>query len=201
MKHLSFLLLIFLLSTCAFGQTKKGDQMTQAELTAYGMKIMNPSDKHELLKQFSGNWEVETEFVMEPGQPPMTFKSSSAGELLMGGRFVEVNTTGTVMGMPIEAMQLFGHDNAREVYTLYGIDGMGTAAVSAEGTYDPETKTLSLHGEEDDPIFYAPRKFKFVHRFIDEDHREYELWFLTNEKGEEAPYRAISSKVSRKQEK
>ena len=174
--------------------------MTQQELMEYGMRVMNPSEKHKLLERFTGNWEVETDFVMEPGSPAMKLKSSSNAELVMGKRFVEIYTSGMVMGMPFESKQTIGHDNRKEIYTLYGIDAMGTYAVYAEGTFDEDSQTLTLYGEEDDPIFLAPRKFKFVHHFIDEDNREYELWFLTDEKGKDAPYKAVSAKVTRKKD-
>ena len=111
-----------------------------------------PGDQHKWMAKMNGTWEAEVSQWMDPAAPPTKVKATTVQSSTMGGRYVIGKFTSSMMGMPMEGLSTMGYDNGKKLFTSTWIDNMGTGIVHMTGTYDERTKTLSLKGQQTDPM-------------------------------------------------
>ena len=110
------------------------------------MRLMQPGEPHEKLKQHAGEWEATTRVWMGgPGTPAQEAKGTAVSRPILGGRFMQMDYSGSMMGMPMTGLGFMGYDNARNLYTSYWLDSMGTTVHSSKGQFDAEGKVLTLY--------------------------------------------------------
>ncbi len=101
----ALVLAVLLPTTAAFAQ---GEGDYAAMLAA-----MKPGAEHVELMKGAGNWLVETTITM----PGMGGDGPSIGRAqarsILGGRYLEVDRQGSMMGMPTGSKVLLGCDNTR----------------------------------------------------------------------------------------
>jgi len=148
-KALFSLLALALACGAAFAQTSAQDQ--QKAMEAY-MKAAAVTADHEALKFFVGHWDASATMWMMPGTPPSTSKNTVDAFLVLGGRFVQMNYKGTMMGQPFEGLQITGYDNMQKTYTTFWIDNTSTAFYLLAGPYDKATKAYDQKGTWADPM-------------------------------------------------
>ena len=88
---------------------------------------------------------------MEPGKPPMESSGTVEMKSVLGGRFLQQEFTGNMMGQPYSGIGTTGYDNLRKKYVSTWIDSMGTGIFFMEGTASPDGKTITLKGGHDEP--------------------------------------------------
>jgi hypothetical protein len=144
-----------------------------------------PNENHKVLESLAGKWNTTAKFWMKPGGEPEVSSGTSDARMIFGGRFLEQNFTGTVMGQPFEGRGIYGYDNMRKEYTGIWFDNMATGIMSSVGKYDPATKTLSDEGSMSCPITNEThRSYRSVTKIIDANHYTYET-YMKDEKGQE----------------
>ncbi len=126
-------------------------QDQQKAMEAYA-KAAAVTANHDVLKALVGHWDVTATMWMMPGASPSTTKNTVDGTLIMGGRFVRIDYRGTMMGQPIEGLQITGYDNMKKTYTTFWIDNSSTSFYLLEGSFDPAKKTLVQTGRWADPM-------------------------------------------------
>ena len=161
-------------------QPENMDPAKMQEAMAAYMKSIKPSDKHKLLERFVGDWEVTTRMFMDPAAPPIETKGAAKCELIHGGRFVQMESTGTfkLPGMdgkmtevPMNGLGMFGYDNNRKLYTMVWTNTLSTAMLTASGGLSQDGKAMTLFGEMDEPLTGEVGKaVKYAIKFADADH-------------------------------
>jgi hypothetical protein len=113
------------------------------------MKRMMPGEGHKIFAAMAGKWRGTMKIwsSARPDAPPIESATESESKLVLGGRFVLEEATGTVMRVPMQRMSVLGYDNATNEYTLVFYSSMETATNSATGTADSTGKLLTLRGE------------------------------------------------------
>ncbi|MBK7092868.1 MAG: DUF1579 domain-containing protein [bacterium] len=151
------------------------------KLMATYMELAQPGPEHQLLNDMAGKWNMELTMWPQPGAEPM--KSNLTGEfnLILGGRFLQSTSKGKIFGMDSETMQILGFDRRSKKYTLVAFDTQGTYSVSASGTMDPKTSTMTLYGEDVDPLMNMVQKYDFVIKVIDKDTHSWSIIFKNPE--------------------
>jgi hypothetical protein len=73
-------------------------------------------------------------------------------------------------GMNFASLSILGYDRRINKYTYYGIDEMGTYAVTGEGIYNNDSKLLTLYGSTLDPTGKTTnmQDYKFVFDFVND---------------------------------
>jgi hypothetical protein len=71
---------------------------------------------------------------------------------ILGGRFIMMKYSGTMMGQPFEGIQIVGYDNMQGKYLTFWIDNSSTAFFLLSGTYDAAKKTWTDSGRWADPM-------------------------------------------------
>jgi hypothetical protein len=105
-----------------------------------------PQKEHEWLQQLVGEWDTESEIIVEPGKPPMKAKGSESARSL-GGFWIVSEHKGDAFGTPFTGILTLGYDAQKKKYIGTWIDSIMPILWKYEGTVDPAGKTLTLESE------------------------------------------------------
>lgn len=114
------------------------------------VKAATPGPNHQLLASVAGDWTFKSRMWMNPSAPPTESTGTVNYSTLFGGRYVEGQYRGDMMGMAFEGRGLMGYDNVTGQFQATWVDNMGTMIMFMTGTYDPAAKTLTYTGQMDD---------------------------------------------------
>ena len=114
-----------------------------------------PQKEHEWLRQLVGEWDVESEAHMAPGQPPLKCKGSERVRSL-GGFWIVGEGESEVMGIKMQSVLTLGYDPEKKKYIGTWVDSMTNHLWKYEGTLDADRNVLTLEAEG--PSFTDPRK-------------------------------------------
>ncbi len=128
-----------------------------------------PGPEHADLMALAGSWDVAGQLWSAPGAEPIELTFPAENRAVLGGRFLESRASGEMMGMPIEALTIYGFDRRHRTYTVVGFDSFGTYYVTGAGTMDPATRTVAMDGTDDDPITKMTQAYTLHLRFVDPD--------------------------------
>lgn len=173
----------------------QAQEMTPEMMAAWA-EYANPGEHHQLLNGGAGKWEQKLTMWMAPGAPAQEYTSTSTAAWSMGGRWMEENISGTVMGMPFQGRNLMGYDNFRDEYVSIWTDNMSTAPMISRGTYDPATKTFTMSGTMDD--FMSGTRdipFRQVTTITDDTHATMEMYAAGSDGSEFLTFRVEATKV------
>jgi Protein of unknown function (DUF1579) len=156
-------------------------------------EAMTPGDAHKQLEALVGSWDADVKVWMNgPGTEPTVSKGTSEQTMSLGGRFLQQQYSGEMMGQPMNGIGYTGYDNFKKKYVAFWIDNMGTAMSHMEGTIDKEGKTITMWGTMDEPSTGEKgKKVKYVTRVIDKDKNVFEIYDVTSW-GEKQPTMVIT---------
>ena len=156
---------------------KDAPKPDEAEMMKKWMAASTPGAGHKALDSQAGEWEI-TMRAWTPGSSdaPQETKGTATTKWILGGRFLQSDVTGVMMGMPMTGLGITGYDNFKKKYVTYWIDSLNTAMYTAEGTFDATGKTFTYHGKMDEPMTGEKDKpVKFVHRILSADKHVFEI--------------------------
>ena len=145
-----------------------------AEEMAAWQAYMTPGEEHTKMAAMAGDWRQELTFWMAPGSEPQQATSTSEIEPIFGGRYLEEEISGTMMGMPFEGQGTFGYDNAKDQYFMTWIDNMGTGIMTGWGT--AEGNKVTYQGTFVDPNTGQDKPFRTVVTEVDANHSIMEMY-------------------------
>jgi hypothetical protein len=164
MKKLICGLCLFLFIPLLPGQNQ--DQAMQ-EMQAF-VQANQPGPHQKSIEQFVGTWDVSMTLWPAPGAAPMNFTATADHKMIMGGRYLQQQVKGEMMGMSVEGMGLWGYDNMKKEHISTWIDSMSTGIMVSRGTEDADGKVFTFTGEYLDPAGKT-RKSREVLRIQDAD--------------------------------
>lgn len=157
-------LAVMALTSAVWAQQQVSDEERLRKMVENEQAAAAPAQEHKLLAGMVGKWDMEVKFWPGPGAAPIVMKGACDNKMILGGRFLKSESTGT--GSPIETLQIMGFDRRFGKYTYVGYDNFGTYYVTAEGAFDKGKNSLTLQGEEQDPGQNRSQKYDIVFRFI-----------------------------------
>ena len=169
-------------SVTAAEEKQEGKMDMQAMMEAY-RKLATPGPPHKLLERMAGSWTTRFKSWMEPDQPPEETTGTCEQKMILGGRFLQQEFGGEMMGSPFEGFGIMGYDNHTKKYFSTWMDTMGTAMVYFEGTAGADGKTITQTGRYDDPV-QGPMEFRSVTAIVDDDTLTIEM-YSTGKSGKE----------------
>jgi hypothetical protein len=150
------------------------DEQTKA-MMAEMAKYADPGPEHKVLNSMVGKWKTVSKSWVGPGEP-MVSEGTAEGELIMGGRFLIMRNSGTMMGKPFNGMELLGFDRKEQIYTAIWIDDMGTAMYPmSDGKYDEATKTMTLKAEWPMPGAEEKGPYRLTTKTVDPNTHVFEM--------------------------
>ena len=134
-----------------------------------------PGPGHKHLEQFVGTWKCDVKCWMDPNGQPEQSQGTSRTSWIMGGRFLQEEFQGQMMGRPFNGRCILGFDNVKQAYQCVWFDDVNTGIFVSEGKGDAKSITLegrsscSATGRTDIPM-------KVVLRVQSPDRHTYEMF-------------------------
>lgn len=149
----------------------------QKAMQARMQEFTTVNANHEALKALEGKWTTHAKFWMDPKGPAEESDGTSEAKMIMNGRFLEQNFTGTIMGQPYEGRGTMGYDNMKKEYVTTWLDNMGTGIMTSAGQFDADKKVLTTEGSMSCPVVGdGHRWYKEILTIVDADHYTYESY-------------------------
>ena len=130
-------------------EKQEGKMDMQAMMDVY-KKLGTPGAPHKLLASMAGSWTTKIESWCEPNKPPMESTDNCEQKTVLGGRFLQQEFIGEMMGSPFTGIGVIGYDNHTKKYVSTWMDSMGTAILFFEGTASADGKTITQECRYDD---------------------------------------------------
>ncbi len=148
------------------------------------MDYMTPSEAHQMMAKFEGDWKTNIKMWMDPNADPQVFEGTTHNEMILGGRYIKSVNKSIMMGMPFEGVMIEGFDNDKKEYTSIWIDNFGTGTMISKGKYDDETGKVIMYGTSYDPVKKEDVKFKQTFEHQGDNKMVMEM-FMVDENGQE----------------
>jgi len=155
--------------------TRSNSGMDQARMMEVYRKLGTPGKPHEILAEMTGSWHTVTRHFMTPGQAPVESEGSCEQTMVLGGRYLQQEFHGDMMGTPFTGIGITGFDNQSQRYVSTWIDSMSTRIFYFEGTADAGGRTITQHCRTEDPI-KGPMTWRSVTRIVNRDTHEFEMY-------------------------
>lgn len=151
MRYLHLLPVIsctFLFTSTVVADDKNAHKsLDMQEMIATYQKLAIPGEQHKLLTGLAGSWTTKTKEWMDPQEPPVESIGSSDGKVLLGGRFLQQESSGRMHGEPYAGIWTIGYDNLLKRYVSTWIATMGTGIFQMDGTASDDGKTITFTGQ------------------------------------------------------
>jgi len=168
-KVVLVLLALVLPVGAAHGQGAISDD-SLAVLQAEAMRLSALGPEHDRLAAMAGEWTADIKVWMKPGDSPMVFTGTAVNEMILGGRFlISRAVAGEGDPMRTENFTILGFDRRHGRYTTVAYDTWGTYYVTAAGPFDEATGTITMSGEEVDPVMKITQKYEFDCQLVGPD--------------------------------
>ena len=164
-------------------EKKQENKMDMQAMMDVYTKLGTPGAPHKLLASMAGSWNTKTKSWMEPNQPPMESTGTCQQKMLLGGRFLQQEYTGDMMGNTFTGIGVTGYDNHTKKYVSTWMDSMGTGIFFFEGTASADGKTVTQEARYDDPL-KGPMKWRSVTKIVDGNTLVFEM-YSTDKRGKE----------------
>jgi hypothetical protein len=155
-------------------EKQEGKMDMRAMMEVY-KKLATPGPQHKMLESMAGSWTTKITSWCEPDTPPRESTGASEQKMILGGRFLQQEFSGEMMGSPFTGIGVTGYDNHTKKYVSTWMDSMGTAILSFEGTAGADGKTITQETRYDDPI-KGPMKWRSVTRIVDNNTHVFEMY-------------------------
>jgi hypothetical protein len=120
-----------------------------------------PSKQHEVLKMDEGTWTAKMKMWMPGQDDPMDAEGTETNHM-MGGFWMVSEFKADIFGQPFEGRGQFGYDEKNDKFVGTWIDTMEPNMTRMQGTWDPDTKTMTFSSTGTDPQTGKTRKGKNV---------------------------------------
>jgi hypothetical protein len=141
------------------------------------MALSSPGQAHEKLKAMEGSYKTNTRVWPTPGGQPMESQGKASFKMILGGRFLQQDFEGQMMGMPQMGLGLLGYDNHRKQFMGVWCDTFSTTMYTMAGGLSKDGKSITMFGQMDEPSTKEIGKIvKWVTREQDKDTFFFEAW-------------------------
>jgi hypothetical protein len=141
------------------------EQKLEAMMEVY-KKLAVPGAAHERLASRAGSWSTRNKHWMETDKPPVESTGACERQTILGGRYLQEELTGEMMGSPFTGIGFTGFDNQTQKYVMVWMDSLSTGIYFFEGTAAGDGRTITLESHFEDPV-KGPMKLRGVIRLVD----------------------------------
>jgi hypothetical protein len=123
------------------------DDTARIDLCRADTAPFTATDGHHDLAALAGGWRGRTRTWFDPSAPPEETETTARIDVVLGGRFVRLEYTGTVMGKPHAGHMLIGYEPTERRFTAVWVDSfhMSPSMMVSTGDRGPD-QTISVLG-------------------------------------------------------
>lgn len=143
--------LLFALITL-FTVTAHAEDMNKDEMMKKWKEFSTPGEAHKFLGTFAGKWTYTSKSWESKDAKAEESTGKATMKMIMGGRYLQQDVKGKMMGMNYEGMGITGYDNLKKKTITTWMDNMGTGMVVGSGDLDLQKKLITEQGEFSCPM-------------------------------------------------
>jgi hypothetical protein len=179
MRNIQFILVIswaLLFTSTVIADDKHAHKsMDMQEVMAAYEKLATPGEPHKQLAKLEGSWAAKSKEWMDPGKPAVESTGSAEMKMLLGGRFLQQESSGSMHGKPYSGIWTVGYDNLLKRYVSTWIATMGTGIFSMDGTASEDGKTITFTGQHDE-IGGGHMTHRAIWKIVDNNTQEFVMY-------------------------
>jgi hypothetical protein len=160
----------------AFADDKADMAAKHAEMAKAWQEAATPGAEHQMLKGLAGKWKVTTKAWHSEGSKPEETTGTSTFKSILGGRFVQQDFKGKMMGQPYEGTGMMGYNNVTKKFESTWYDSMSTATMFMDGTMDSGSKIIAQSGEYINPANKEKQKLRSEFKIIDKNNATFVMY-------------------------
>jgi len=157
-------------------ESKQQAKMEMQAMMENFKKMAKPGAPHKLLAGLEGSWTTRTKAWMG-GDKPVETTGTCVQKMILGGRYLQQEYSGEMMGESFSGINLIGFDNQSQKFVSTWIDTMSTGIYYFEGKASADGKTITQESHYDDPD-KGPVVWRSVTRFVDKNTLEYVMYLI-----------------------
>ena len=138
-------------------------------------KIGIPGAQHKLLERMAGKWDTVTKSWSSPDKAPEVSYGVCEQKMILGGRFLQQECSGEMMGDAFTGIGFTGYDNHTGKFVSTWMDSMGTAIYIFEGKADAGGRGFTQKCSADNPV-RGPMEWRSVCALKDDDTIAFEMY-------------------------
>ncbi|QDU36854.1 hypothetical protein Mal4_11540 [Maioricimonas rarisocia] len=143
-----------------------------------------PGDAHEILARDAGTWDCTLRMYLQgPDGEPTEYKGTEVNRLVSGDLYLRTRFTAKMGDRKFEGHGLMGYDPRSEKYTGTWVDNFSVIPSRFSGTYDAESKTLTIYNTVVHDESGAEFKQKQVTVWEDDSHKEFTIYLVVESDG------------------
>ena len=155
-----------------------------------------PGEEHKGLATLVGDWDVKFRFADGDKMSPEAKGKATYREIL-GGRFIVEEVKVELNQNVFEWMGVYGYDKHKKAFTASWFDNHDTNTETAEGSFDNDSKTLTLKGKQLDPRSGQTKDYKWLMKWEDKNRKVTVTMLVPDKSGKDAKVMEIvQTKVS-----
>jgi hypothetical protein len=174
---------------------KEEGNKNMEEMVEVYRKLGTPGEPHGVLATMVGSWNARVKSWSVPDKPPMESSGVCEQKMVLGGRFLQQDFIGDMMGTTFTGIGFTGCDNHSGKYLSTWMDSMGTGILFFEGTSSADGKTITQENRHNDPV-RGPMTWRSVTRIVDDNTWVFEMYSIY---GKGAVEKGMEIKYTRKQ--
>jgi uncharacterized protein DUF1579 len=162
------------------------------EMTRY----TSPGPQHQWLSGFAGTWTTRTRVLENPEARPVEFAGGAEYRMILGGRFLQLESRAEVDGKESHGLGIYGYDAFKDKFSFYFIHDGETQALTGLGDRDSTGNAVTfavamdmpMAGEHAKPIRAVLRRvsgdrhvFEMYEKYVDD--REWKVLEITYDRG------------------
>ena len=164
-------LMALLVPMCVHAEDKKQDP--QDMMKAY-MEAAKPGPAHQKLAGLAGTWNYTMTSYDDPKNPTTT-TGTATSTMILDGRYLKDETTGSMMGMTFNGTGYTGYNNATKQYEATWIDNMSTGIMMGTGK-ESDPNMITMNWSYTDPVSGKTTKVKTVTKIVDANNHTF-TWY------------------------
>lgn len=145
----------------------------QAMMEAY-QKAGAPGAPHQALAAQAGTYDARVKSWHEPGGAPVEEPGTAKRSMILDGRVMLEEFSGSMMGAPFTGHGTFGYDNVSGKYWSNWNDSMSTGVMVSGGSCDAQGACTFI-GSWNDPITKGPVTARMTSRWTSPDVQVFEM--------------------------
>ncbi len=135
-----------------------------------------PGQHHQVLRRLVGSWKTAIKYRMNSESPVVESEGTCERKWILGNRFVLEEFDGGNLGMPFQALAIYGYDTFEKKYTSVWVDTTSNAMTRSFGICQDECKVITFTGRHGDPWSGSMRTSRGVTRLVDDNKHVLELY-------------------------
>ena len=153
------------------------EALSLAEMEARTRELATPGPEHQVMDNMVGDFQATVQYWPAPGGEAITSTGTSKNTWALGGRFLQSDYVGTMMGQTFFGFGQLGFDKVRGQYVGYWIDSTSTQMMNiSTGTASLNGKSITLRRVTPDAMTGKTIEMKEVLTIKDNNNHEWEMW-------------------------